>query len=93
MKVFFNVLRTSNAIAFEPTRFPSTYVFTVILFIIVQNFFRTKSNQRWMKLRTTVQISSAIQKVTIRKSSLFNRKVSYCVDRAETLLSRKQSEP
>lgn len=27
--------------------------------------FRTKSNQRWMKLRTTVQISSAIQKVSI----------------------------
>lgn len=26
--------------------------------------FRTKSNQRWMKLRTTVQISSAIQKVS-----------------------------
>jgi len=24
--------------------------------------YRTRSNQRWMKLRTTVQISSAIQK-------------------------------
>ncbi|GBP88862.1 hypothetical protein EVAR_64691_1 [Eumeta japonica] len=34
----------------------------VCYLIVPSSVFRTKSNQRWMKLRTTVQLSSAIQK-------------------------------
>lgn len=35
-----------------------------LIFLVLTYFYdrRTKSNQRWMKLRTTVQLSSAIQK-------------------------------
>lgn len=55
-----------------------TYVFLIILETKIQHFYeaflklnfvlnRTKSNQRWMKLRTTVQLSSAISS-TIQKT-------------------------
>lgn len=38
----------------------SSFFFSIFVLRFVSN--RTKSNQRWMKLRTTVQLSSAIQK-------------------------------
>lgn len=39
---------------------------------------RTKSNQRWMKLRTTVQISSAIapKKPTLKREDSFLKRFS-----------------
>lgn len=47
-------------------------LFTCSLFRLIQFYIsipinRTKSNQRWMKLRTTVQLSSAIQKKPVLK--------------------------
>jgi hypothetical protein len=49
-----------------------------IFCLIFQNINRTKSNQRWMKLRTTVQISSAIsaKKPPLKREDSFLKRFS-----------------
>lgn len=48
-----------NALDLASSTLTNGYFF---FFTVFPHIYRTKSNQRWMKLRTTVQLSSAIQK-------------------------------
>lgn len=48
------------------------------IYLLTTQTYRTKSNQRWMKLRTTVQISSAIapKKPTLKREDSFLKRFS-----------------
>lgn len=58
----FSLLAVSNFVWLWGMIFPGVHGWENVSKLHPRSHCRTKSNQRWMKLRTTVQISSAMQK-------------------------------